>query len=204
MSTVHSKYLSFVFVDAKVVATPSINCFLSSSYGFFAVLQSSFHECWTNKYSSSLGETMRYIAGRCFYTFPLCENLESELLVQAGKNYHDLRESICIKLNIGLTDLLNSVHTEQNFEESVVKFREEIIKLDAAVLKTYGFNGITLDHNFYQTRQGVRFTISEDANKQILKNLLELNHKLGALEVSTKTKSKKLKSRQETDLEESE
>ncbi|HMV77224.1 MAG TPA: hypothetical protein PL048_01735 [Leptospiraceae bacterium] len=48
--------------------------------------------------------------------------------------------------------------------------------MDNAVRDAYGCSDIDLEHGFHQTRQGIRFAISEKARKEILKRLLKLNH----------------------------
>ena len=35
---------------------------------------------------------------------------------------------------------------------------------------------LALDHDYHQTQQGLRFTISEPARREVLARLLELNH----------------------------
>ena len=76
-------------------------------------------------------------------------------------------------------------------------------QMDEAVLKAYGWTDINLAHNFYEVdylpeNDRIRYTISPEARKEILKRLLELNHKIHEEEVKTglwenkgKSKSKK-------------
>lgn len=92
-----------------------------------------------------------------------------------------------------------------NVEEAVagiVKLRELHVQMDNAVLETYGWNDIQLRHDFYEVdylpeNDRTRFTIHPDARKEILKRLLESNHKIHAQEVTiaeaTKIISKKVK-----------
>ena len=74
--------------------------------------------------------------------------------------------------------------------------------MDEAVLDAYGWNDIALKHDFYEVdylpeNDRVRFTIHPDARKEVLKRLLELNHKIHEEEVKAglwdkkKTVSKK-------------
>ncbi len=75
----------------------------------------------------------------------------------------------------------------------IVKLRELHVEMDEAVLEAYGWHltpdpsprvgGIDLRHDFYEVdylpeNDRVRFTIHPEARKEILKRLLELNHKI--------------------------
>jgi hypothetical protein len=77
------------------------------------------------------------------------------------------------------------------FNEAVAgiqKLRDLHIQMDNAVLEAYGWSDIDLRHDFYEVEylpenDRVRFTIHPDARREILKCLLELNHKIHAQEV---------------------
>jgi methylase of polypeptide subunit release factors len=65
----------------------------------------------------------------------------------------------------------------------IVKLRELHVQMDNAVLEAYGWQDVQLKHDFYEVdylpeNDRVRFTIHPDARKEILKRLLELNHKI--------------------------
>jgi hypothetical protein len=49
--------------------------------------------------------------------------------------------------------------------------------MDRAVAAAYGWDDLALGHDFHQTQQGVRFTLSEAARREVLGRLLELNHR---------------------------
>ncbi|WP_018627076.1 Eco57I restriction-modification methylase domain-containing protein [Niabella aurantiaca] len=68
----------------------------------------------------------------------------------------------------------------------VVTFIQELrslqVKLDKTVLQAYGWEDINLLHDFYELdylpeNDRTRFTIHPDARKEVLKRLLELNHR---------------------------
>lgn len=73
-----------------------------------------------------------------------------------------------------------------SFDEAIkgiLKLRELHVQMDEAVLDAYGWNDIALRHDFYEVdylpeNDRVRFTIHPDARKEVLKRLLELNHKI--------------------------
>jgi hypothetical protein len=78
----------------------------------------------------------------------------------------------------------------------IVELRRLHVLMDEAVLEAYGWNfdfaqrpAIKLRHDFYEVdylpeNDRVRYTIHPEARKEILKRLLELNHKIHAEEVA--------------------
>jgi len=77
--------------------------------------------------------------------------------------------------------------------------------MDETVLKAYGWEDIELSHDFYevdylQENDRVRYTISSDARKEVLKRLLKLNHEIHEQEVKAGFHSKgKTKKKQKAD-----
>jgi len=70
----------------------------------------------------------------------------------------------------------------------IVKLRELHVEMDNTVLEAYGWKDIDLKHDFYEMENlpendRVRFTIHPDARKEVLKRLLDLNHKIHEEEV---------------------
>lgn len=88
-----------------------------------------------------------------------------------------------------------------SFNEAVsgiIKLRQLHIEMDTAVLDAYGWTDVKLRHDFYELdylpeNDRIRFTIHPDASRELLKRLLELNHKIHEQEVQQglfeKTKS---------------
>ena len=67
--------------------------------------------------------------------------------------------------------------------QGILQLRELHVQMDESVLDAYGWNDIALRHDFYEVdylpeNDRVRFTIHPDARKEVLKRLLELNHKI--------------------------
>ena len=76
----------------------------------------------------------------------------------------------------GLTDTYNSFHNAELSNVKIDHLRELHVEMDEAVSAAYGWTDIDLEHDFYETDKGTRFTISEVAKTEILQRLLELNH----------------------------
>jgi len=77
--------------------------------------------------------------------------------------------------------------------------------MDETVLKAYGWEDIDLSHDFYEVNylpenDRVRYTISPDARKEVLKRLLKLNHEIHEEEVKAGLHVKgKAKKKQKSD-----
>ena len=70
----------------------------------------------------------------------------------------------------------------------ILKLRDLHVQMDNAVLEVYGWSDINLRHDFYEVdylpeNDRIRYTIHPDVRREILKRLLELNHKIHAQEV---------------------
>ena len=64
------------------------------------------------------------------------------------------------------------------------RLRDLHVETDRAVAAAYGWSDLELGLGFHETAQGVRFTISEAARREVLGRLLELNHQRYAEEVA--------------------
>jgi hypothetical protein len=72
--------------------------------------------------------------------------------------------------------------------QGILKLRELHVQMDEAVLEAYGWSDIQLRHDFYEVdylpeNDRIRYTIHPDTRKEVLKRLLELNHKIHEEEV---------------------
>jgi len=169
-----SKTAAFVMVSAKVIFSHALGVFPTDSFGFFAVLQSSFHVQWAWLNGSSLKGDLRYTVKDIVETFPFPQTTdELELL---GKTYHSIRKDIMQAKNVGLTELFNLFNDPEEKFCDISHLRELFIHMDNAVAAAYKWNDLDLGHGFHETPQGLRFTISEEARREVLKRLLELNH----------------------------
>jgi len=148
----------------------------------FLVIQSSLHEAWVNEYSSSLKKDQRYTPTDCFETYPFSINLQG--LDGIGERYYQHRQSIMLARQEGLTKTYNRFHNPEERTEEISKLRALHREMDEAVARAYGWDDLMLEHGFYETKQGVRYTISEEARREVLGRLLRLNHERYAEEVA--------------------
>jgi hypothetical protein len=199
-----SKHLSFVFNDFEnnLILDQSLTILPINKFEQFAIIQSSIHNEWSRKFSTSQGGTPRYNASDTIQTFPFPKSLKEEnrkLLAELGEQYHENRKELMLLINLGLTKtynlfhaaILTSVDIEKQSKQDktiavkafndIVKLRDVHKQMDEAVLDAYGWNDIALRHDFYEVdylpeNDRVRYTIHPEARKEILNRLLALNH----------------------------
>lgn len=170
-----SKYVSFAFVPSNMVFMHKIGVFFSDKYGDFALLQSSIHQLWAWQYCSTIGVAgINYSLSDAVETFPFIHNNAN--LEKIGGLYINFRQQIMFNYQSGLTDTYNSLHDAQKRSTDIIHLRELQVEMDIAVAAAYGWSDLDLGHGFYETAQGVRFTISEAARREVLARLLQLNH----------------------------
>ena len=169
-----TKYLSFRFFPINWVFSHKLKLFDVQDFGIFGVLQSSLHEAWARQFSSTLGQTMNYSTSDAFDTF--CFPSPSNELLATAKVFYDGREAILVEEKCGLTDLYNRFNDAKKAVGAIRKLDDLQVEMNQAVAAAYGWTDLNLDHGFHETKQGVRFTISEPARREVLQRLLKLNH----------------------------
>jgi hypothetical protein len=190
IAPITTKYLSFVLFPQHWFFSHAVKVFGFERYNAFAVLQSSIHDAWARRESSNLGTTLRYSTSDVFDTFAF-SNLKNDDLERIGHIYHGYRQQIMLNNQDGLTATYNKFHSPDDTAEEIRKLRELHKELDYVVAATYGWDDIDLEHNFYSTTLGIRYTIAEPARRTVLTRLLELNHARYAEEVKAGLHDKK-------------
>lgn len=216
-----TKFYCFDFCPSEYVFGNSLIVISSQKRSLFSILQSSIHCEWGIKYSSTLESRLRYVNTDTFETFPFPQNISAQLeqeLAKIGEQYHLNRRKLMLHMQLGLTKTYNLFHLKsltsivievrnkqprevsEKAYQDILKLRQLHTQMDEAVLAAYGWQDIALLHDFYEVdylseNDRVRFTIHPDARKEILKRLLELNHKIHKQEVEAglwdKKKAKK-------------
>jgi hypothetical protein len=176
-----TKYVSFVFVPTNIVYTHKVCVFAFDQSGAFALLSSNFHEPWVRQYCSTLETRLNYSPADCFENFPFPS--KSTELRQIGERYHDSRAKIMLGQEEGLTATYNRFHNPDETSADIQKLRVLHVEMDQAVAAAYGWTDLDLGHGFHQTKQGLRYTISDQARREVLARLLKLNHERYAEEV---------------------
>lgn len=182
---------AMVFVGTDVVFANLLCIFPLDSWSSLSVMQSNFHENWARFHSSSMRTDMRYTTADCFDTFPFPSSEDD--LHDVGKTYHDHRRQIMLARQEGLTKTYNRFHDPDESSADILRLRDLHFEIDRAVAGAYGWSDLDLGHGFHQTKQGLRYTISESARGEVLARLLRLNHERYAEEVAKSLHGKKAK-----------
>ncbi|MEG5059159.1 restriction endonuclease [Microcoleus sp. A2-C5] len=173
---------SITFVPTNLVMSEMIVVFDFQDYISFVILQSMAHTEWFIYHSSTLGAGTRYTPSDCFETFPFPTSTSN--LEEIGEKYYTHRQSIMQTRQEGLTKTYNRFHNPEETAPDIEQLRLLHIEMDNAVAAAYGWQDIDLGHDFHQTKQGLRYTISETARREVLDRLLLLNHERYAEEVA--------------------
>jgi hypothetical protein len=171
-----SRTLAFVMAPTRIVFSHATNVFAFDSFAEFAVLQSCVHEAWARQFASSMKGDLRYTPSDCFETFPFPHASQMKHLSDVGEMYHEFRDSVLFNNQEGLTSIYNRFHESAPVAKDIQELREHHRIMDQAVIAAYGWSDVAIVHDFHETKQGVRFTISEAARREILYRLLKLNH----------------------------
>ncbi|MBX0330835.1 hypothetical protein K2Z83_24560 [Oscillochloris sp. ZM17-4] len=215
-----SRTLAFTFVPNGTVYSHKIVVFDFSEATAFAALQSNFHAEWAWKYSSTMKSDLSYSPSDVLITFPFPACLQEdsrkaakpqsasdpsgfaalrepsgseirELLESIGEQYHAHRQQIMRERNEGLTKTYNRFHAPGETSADIAELRRLHVEMDEAVAAAYGWHDLDLGHGFHETKQGLRYTISEAARRAVLDRLLALNHQRYAEEVAAGLHEKK-------------
>lgn len=175
-----AKHLAFDFLPTNIIFFNTLHIFPFSDYAHFALLQSNFHFVWTQTRASSVGVTTQYTPNDCFVTFPFPSSMELGLpsadLDQKGMVYHYARSALMSSQVLSLTETYNRFHNPKEKSADIQRLRELHVEMDDAVAAAYGWSDLELAHGFQETAQGIRFTISDEARREVLARLLRLNH----------------------------
>lgn len=169
-----AKYIFPTFVPARSVFAHPLVVIVRPTFEVYGCLQSSIHEKWVWQHCSTSLDLLRYTASTVLSTFPFPSN--SKTIEQVGSDYYQHRQSLISVHGIGLTKIYNRFHDVSDKSSDIEQLRDLHCRLDIAVASAYGWQDIALDHAFHETKQGVRFTIHESAQKEVLRRLSELNH----------------------------
>ncbi len=169
-----SKYMACAWEPTGIVYSEATCVIATESNADFALIQCTFHEAWARANGSSLRNDQRYTPSDCFETFPFPPNIDN--LEGIGERYYTHRQSIMLTRQEGLTKTYNRFHNPQEHSHDIVHLRDLHTEMDEAVARAYGWDDLKLEHGFHETKQGLRYTISEAARREVLDRLLLLNH----------------------------
>lgn len=169
------------FAPTDIVFSDQVVVFGFDDWHSFAVLQSDVHRCWALQYGSTLETRSRYTKARCFDSFVIPKAVPSTSY--AAESYCLHRQDVMRDRERGFTGIYNLFHDPDDTSADIHKLRQLHVELDNAVAAAYGWTDLDLGHGFHETKQGVRYTITDAARREVLARLLKLNHERYAEEV---------------------
>jgi hypothetical protein len=184
-----SKYTTVSIQPTSLVFSNAVIVILLEDSLSLSVLTSTIHAVWVWEYVSSLETRLRYVPTDCLETFPF--PLVSNLDFGVGERYHELRSRLMLKRKDGLTKIYNCFHDPAEKWPDIVGLRELHREMDQAVAVAYGWTDLDFGHGFHETKQGIRYTISDSARRTVLDRLLRLNHERYEQEVRAGLHDKK-------------
>lgn len=112
-----SKYVAVVPLQPDWVLANTVVAVLADSWCVFGVLQSSIHDLWVRKHSSTMGKvSLRYAPSDVFetYPFPFTDwSASAGALGSVAQAYEQARSSLAAGLMLGLTDIYNLFHSRE-------------------------------------------------------------------------------------------
>jgi hypothetical protein len=164
-----TKALALAFTSASVVYADRLVVFAYDDDAHFGLLTSAFHYWWVLTHSATFETRPTYNPSDCFETFP--QPLLTAATKRAGAVLDRNRRQVMLDRFEGLTATYNRVHNPKEEAGDIAELRRLHVELDHAVAAAYGWQDLVLDHGFWETRQGTRFTIGPDARVEVLDRL---------------------------------
>jgi hypothetical protein len=170
-----SRTVAFVFVPKDAVFAHRLVVFAFDQFAHFADLQSTIHNLWAWKFSSTFKLDLNYSPSDCFqnFPFPVAESLGS--LESVGESYHETRRQIMLARQEGLTTTYNRFHDPHEHSADIAGLRALHVEMDHAVAAAYGWSDFDVAYGFHETAQGVRYTMPDTWRREVLRRLLALN-----------------------------
>jgi MmeI, DNA-methyltransferase domain/MmeI, N-terminal domain/MmeI, helicase spacer domain/MmeI, target recognition domain len=130
------KRFLFCWADASVCPSDLTIVFAFEDDYSMGILKSSIHSAWAHSESSTLEDRPRYTPTSCFETFPWPQpdDRVREEIGEIAMRLIERRQTICVEIQIGLTDLYNQV--EEGAWSEIAELHR---RLDEAVARAYGW-----------------------------------------------------------------
>jgi hypothetical protein len=168
---------TFIFTNKICVfrkPNPSIHCFLISAC----------FEEWVREQGGTMrAETLTLTLEKCIQTIPnnFPTSPESGDFLSAWNTAFDQASST---FGPGFTDIFNQFHKPEENNREITALRDARARLDQHIAHLLGVEDLGIvKHGFHETKQGLRYTLSEPGRRIILDHLLKLNHERYAEEV---------------------
>lgn len=171
-------------VPANISFDQKLVVFTSESPALLAILCSSPHRLWAARWGSTRTGDPVYTPSKVFATFPRPK--ETAELNHLGNIIEVAHRKMMHERKLGITQLYNLVNNpdvDQSIDAGVAELRQLHVKIDSAVMLSYGWSNIDLDHGFHVYRQMRKWTVGPAAQTEVLDRLLMENHRRAAKQV---------------------
>ena len=179
---------AIAFMPKTMIFNHKVIVFAFEDEFHFSVLQSSAHEFWMRRFTSTMRTDTNYSISDCFISFPFPQNPSRQASIEAGNigaQYHEQRQQVMLGRQIGLTSFYNLFHDRRQVDNDIEFLRRLHEKMDLAVLACYGWADIDMKHAFYlNDRKKSRYMPSREAQREIFSRLMALNQEVAAEEAA--------------------
>jgi hypothetical protein len=98
-----------------------------------------------------------------------------------GGLYNNHRRKIIVARNLGLKKIYNLFHNPDCKDYDTARLLELHAELNLAIFACYGWNDLDPAHDFFPNERGqIRFKVSHQTKREIIRRLLDLNKKLSS------------------------
>lgn len=183
---INSKHHTFGFINSKQVIDQTLNAFANYGKYEYALLSSEIHASWYYKHCARLGASAypRYTQSDVFLTFcqPKINAASRAEIENIGNELYSCRSNFMTNKGCGLTKLFNLENDPDIYDSKICEIRNINVKLTKAVSKVYRWNDFHFDLDFHEVsylpqNDRIRFTISDEARREVLQRLADLNRK---------------------------
>ncbi len=172
--------------DHRPLLSHKVVVIASAAATVLGVLSSTVHSAWFERTRTGRGTTSNYVVSRCLRTFPF-PDLENPDLLIAANDFIAVRDEALLEVT-SPTKLYNLLDEPSAGGNAVARLREAQMALDGAVVASYGWNDLDLNHGFHELAGVRRFTCDPAQRDELRRRLLEENHRRAAVEAAASPK----------------
>ena len=175
-----SKHGALAFVPNTAIMSEATCVFASADAALFGLLQSTPHQVWARKMSSTMRSDLRYTPSSAFATFPRPAADRLDALRATAESLHRERAALMQQEGLGLTELYNALHHPHSTLPGIEALRARHEELDRETAAAYGWSDLDMRHDFRQVdylppNDNTRHTIAESVRLEVLRRLSALN-----------------------------
>jgi hypothetical protein len=186
-----AKHVDVVELPTGYVFTNKVCVVRKPSHALRLIMLSSLFDAWIVEHGGTMRVgTLTITIEKCLETIPPIDQ-DVPSAPSAISDWYGLVSQVLSSNGGGFTDLFNAMHNSGDNNEATVRLRSQRASIDRLAADLLGLSGLDLGHDFHETKQGVRFTLSEPARREVLQRLLKLNHERYAEEVKRGLHEKK-------------